>query len=231
VSTYDTPIPGADIYAQAELAAKTGYQNAVARLNQQRGDTLQQFGYLGDVDPTNGTVGNLRVDPNNPYGTYQQLLRGSAQAGQAAHDNAAGRGIGGGLAAQGETEAKYGFGQGSFQLGTGLQNSLHGYDSAQTQAQTDEQNQIMGSKLSALQAALQAQLIASQNAAKASGSVSSDDSGDPGSYDPYGSSQGLAPGTTVNVGTATPPTYGITYGPAAGKRASSNKKQGVYTIH
>lgn len=41
----------------------------------------------------------------------------------------------------------------------------------------------------------------------------------------------MDPGTTYTINEPTPPTYGITYGPPAGERASSNKKQGVYTIH
>lgn len=238
MSTYDTPIPGADVYAQAELAAKTGYQNAVARLNQQRQDTLQQYGYLGDVDPNAGTISNLRVDPNNPYGQYQQLLRSSALEAQKAHDDAVGRGLGGGLANQGETQSKYDFGQGSFTLGTNLQNALHGYDSTQTQAQTDENNSIMQAKLSALQAALQAQLAAQQSqaaAAPVSQSAPAPDSGSSSPDIPYSEPTPATPGVTspgtAVVNTPTPPIYGITYGPPAGQRASANKKQGVYTIH
>lgn len=228
MSTYETPIPGADIYLQSELAAKTGYQNAVARLNQQRLDTLRQSGYLADIDPTSGALSNLRVDPSNPYGTYQQLLRGSAIDAQNAHEAAAARGIGGGLAAQGETQAKYQFGQGSFQLGTGLQGALHGYDATQTGAETSMNQSILQSKMQALQAALQAQLMSQQSVGY--GQAGGGDSG--GTVDapasPYGSS---ATPTNSTVNKPTPATYGITYGPAAGQRASANKKQGVYTIH
>lgn len=40
-----------------------------------------------------------------------------------------------------------------------------------------------------------------------------------------------APHQAATVVQPTPSTYGITTGPTAGQRASSNKKQGVYTVH
>jgi hypothetical protein len=237
MSTYDTAIPGADVYGQAELAAKTGYQNAVTRYNQQRQNTLSQYGYQGDIDPTSGALANVRVDPNNPFGQYQTLLRNSARESESAHDAAAGRGIGGGLAQQGETAAKLDFGSGSFALGTNLQNTLSGYDVSQQGANTDMNNTIMSSRMQALQAALQQQLIAAQNAQTEAirNAGSSSGGGGGGSALPYSEPSAPTPGIdkvgTANVNSPTPPTYGITYGPTAGQRASSNKKQGVYTIH
>jgi hypothetical protein len=82
--------------AASELAANKAYADAVTRLNGQRLNTLQGAGYMGDIDAKTGTVGNLRVDPNNPYGDYQSLLRTGARQSEATHDQLAGRGIGGG---------------------------------------------------------------------------------------------------------------------------------------
>lgn len=167
MSAYDTPIPGAAGYANAELLAKTAYGNALTRLNQQRVDTLHQYGYLADVDPESGTLANTRVDPNNPYGQFQQLLRSGAGNSQHLHDSVVGRGIGGGLAHQAEAQGKYDFGQGSFTLGNSLQNALHGYQDAQTQAgQTRDQSVVQAQLAAARDAIAQENFNTAQTQAK-----------------------------------------------------------------
>lgn len=134
---FAAPIPGMagdNGYAQTNLDATKAYQNTLARLNQQRLATLQQYGYKGSVDPTTGTLSNIGVDPNNPYGNLQQMLRGNAQQDQQAQFQAQERGLNGGLAHQMVTSLKYGHGQASAQLGTALQDALSGYQDQQGQA-------------------------------------------------------------------------------------------------
>lgn len=121
---YSTPIPGVALYGQAAAAAQKAYAQALAQLNQNRGSLLRSYGYLGDIDSKTGTVKNVRVDPHNPYGQFQQLLRNSALASEAAVDDAVGRGIHGGLAHQAESQVQYEHGMQSAQLGQALTDSL-----------------------------------------------------------------------------------------------------------
>lgn len=131
-----SPIPGVDLYGQAALAAKTAYQKALAQINNQRHTALQQYGYLGDIDPNTGTLTNMRVDPNNPYGAFQEMLSSHAQQQEAARNAAAARGLGhGGLAAQGITADHRAFGADSAQLGQSLMSQLEGLQQQQTDAQ------------------------------------------------------------------------------------------------
>jgi hypothetical protein len=107
-------------------------------------------------------VSNVRVDPNNPYGQYQQLLRSGAKEAITADQDAAGRGLRGGFANAGETQAKYDFGAGSRTLGTNLQNTLSGYDTSQAEANDTRNQAIVSAQEQAAQAALQAQLSEAQ---------------------------------------------------------------------
>ena len=60
MAVYDNT-PFANFVAQASLAAKTAYQNALTRINQQRQSTLRGAGYAADINPESGVVGNLHV--------------------------------------------------------------------------------------------------------------------------------------------------------------------------
>lgn len=131
---YTTQIPGAASYAQADLLAKTAYQNALTRLNNQRMDTLRQYGYTANIDPTNGVLANMKVDPGNMYGQYQQLLGNAADQAQQAQEANAARGLVGGLANQGITAAHRAFGGASAQLGQNLNATLTDYQDQQLQA-------------------------------------------------------------------------------------------------
>lgn len=163
----NSTIPGATTYAQAALAAKTAYQKALAGINNQRTSALQQYGYLADIDPTSGTVTNMRVDPNNPYGLFQEMLSQHASAQQQAKAAAAARGLGhGGLAAQGITADHQSFGADSSQLGQNLMAQLEGFQEQQGQAQ-DTMNDAL----------YQAQLVAAENAAAAGNWSTPDESG------------------------------------------------------
>lgn len=168
---YDAPIPGAAAQGQAELAAKTAYQQALAKLNGNRMNTLRQFGYTANIDPTSGTITGLTVDPHNPYGTYQQTLRSAAQAGDAARDDAISRGISGGLARQAEDQAHYDFGAATGQLATDLQGQLVDF-----QGQQDDAKSAMDSAL------YEAQLTGARDAI------------DQGNFDPADYSQIQDPG-------------------------------------
>lgn len=151
---YDTTIPGSALQAQANLAATTAYQNALAQINQRRTGLLRSYGYQGTIDPNSGTVTNLKVDPLNPYGAYQQLLHSSASASQQARDTAEGRGLHGGLANQLARQVQYEHGAASSQLGQALTDALSGFqeeqlgaaqarDAALYQAQLDAARQAM----------------------------------------------------------------------------------------
>jgi hypothetical protein len=140
-------------YATAALNATTAYQNALARINSKRSDTLRQFGYLGDIDPTSGVVNNVRVDPHNQFGGLQQMLRSNADEVQQARIAAEERGLHGGLAHKGITDAHYDLGNASQQLGSAFSGALGGYQ--------DDQNSAAYARDQAL---YQAELEAARNA-------------------------------------------------------------------
>jgi hypothetical protein len=125
---------GATGYGQSNLDANTAYKNTLARLNQQRVGTLQQYGYQGDVDPVNGTITNMRVDPNNPYGNLQAMLRSQAQQHQTDLFATEDRGLHGGLANQVQSQDKYNDGQQSAALGSALTDTMGGYQDSQNTA-------------------------------------------------------------------------------------------------
>lgn len=142
MSTYETNIPGAAGYASSSLLATNAYSNALARLNQKRMGSLRTHGYAADINPENGTIANLHVDANNPYGQYQQMLRGHADTAQAAQEQAQARGLHGGLANQLESDARYGFGGDAAAFGSQFQGELAGYQDEQTGAAYDRDNAL-----------------------------------------------------------------------------------------
>jgi hypothetical protein len=145
------PIPGSSGstgYLQSNLDANTAYKNALTRINQQRLGTLQQYGYQGDVNPTDGTIQNMRVDPTNPYGNLQSMLRTQAQQHQSDLYATEDRGLMGGLANQAQSADKYNDGAQSAALGQTLTSTLGGY--------TDQQNSAAYTRDAALAQAEQA---------------------------------------------------------------------------
>lgn len=151
---YNTPIPGVAQYSQLIALAQKAYKQAVAEFGLQRSQLLQQYGYTGQIDPATGLVKNLGVDPNNPYGLYQQTLHGYGQAAEGLKEQMASRGIRGGLANQAMDQQKYGFGKDTSTLAQQLQQSLLGVQEQQTQAYFQEQTSIVNAQLSALQQAI-----------------------------------------------------------------------------
>lgn len=133
--TYDTAIPGASGYLGAALLAKRAYQNALASVNQRRQSTLSQYGYKGSVD-AHGQLGDFSVDAFNPYGQYQQIRRSNAMQSQDLYgqDMERGLGSGGGLAAQDQSNMRYGFGMTDKTMGQGLGDTLGGYANELTNA-------------------------------------------------------------------------------------------------
>jgi hypothetical protein len=134
---YDAPIPGATGEVNATLLAKTAYQNTLARINRSRGQTLQQYGYKGSVDPVTGVITNVGVDPYNQYGDFQSMLRNQAGQLQQADYAAQDRGLHGGLANKVQGDLHYGFGQQSAQLGQNFSNQLTDFQDQQSQAKYD----------------------------------------------------------------------------------------------
>lgn len=137
VSTGDlvnSPIPGVSGYEGADALAMNAYNNALARINQQRMSTLQQFGYTGQIDPTTGTITGIAVNPNNPYGNLQMMLRNAALQAQSDQQAAQERGLRGGLANQAISADKFDFGNQSQQLGTDLENQLSDLQGQQSDA-------------------------------------------------------------------------------------------------
>lgn len=151
---YSTPIPGVAQYSQLIGLAQNYYKQAVATYNLQRQNLLQQYGYTGKIDPATGLLTHMGVDPTNPYGLYQQTLKGAGQQQMGTREAFADRGIRGGLEHAAETQNKFGFGQATTQLANSLQDSLLGLQTQQNQAKYQEQNSIVQAQLQALQQAI-----------------------------------------------------------------------------
>lgn len=162
-------VPGAAGYLAAANLAKLAYGNALVRINQGRSDTLRSYGYTGNIDAKTGVLGGLKVDPNNPYGQYQDMLHSGAQASSQAYSAAVGRGIGvgGGLAGSMQADVGRSFGQASQALGTGLSSALFGLQDEQTQAKFNQNQALYVAQHQAVQEAIAARQFTVQQAATA----------------------------------------------------------------
>ena len=93
-ATSQAIIPDAGVYGAESAAAVNAYNNAIATALAQRNALYNQYGLLNDGS----------VDPNNPQGSYQQMLRAQADQYAADEQNAQARNLGGrGLGAQQES--------------------------------------------------------------------------------------------------------------------------------
>jgi hypothetical protein len=147
-------IPGSPVYAQTAAEGLAAYKKALARLNQNRQNTLTQFGYAGDIDPEAGTLKNMRVDSSNPYGLYQNLRRGNAKSYEALRAAAAERRIGSkGLGAQGVSDARHEWGAADASMAQALTGNISGYDAQQQDAWQVYQNLMWQLQLEAARAA------------------------------------------------------------------------------
>ena len=146
-------IPGAAQYLQDNLNAKQAYQNALAKINQQRQNTLLQYGYQGSVDPKTGVISKVGINANAPYGLYQQMLRGGAQQGYQQQWGLQDRGLVGGLANQVNRQLGYQFGQDSAKLGQDLSGQLFNLQDQQDAAKYQyDQTLAQEEALAAMQA-------------------------------------------------------------------------------
>lgn len=158
-----SPIPGTG-YASAAATANAAYQQALAQINGQRQQAMQSFGYRGTIDPTTGQLTDMQVDPNNPYGQYQQMLGQGATDQAGVRSAAAARGLGsvtgargGGLAAQDLAAAKLAFGGQSAALGQNLMSTLSGLTTQQNDAQNTMNNALWQAEQDAASKAIQDQ--------------------------------------------------------------------------
>lgn len=150
-ATSDAIIPDASVYGEETAAAVNAYNNALATAMAQRNALYNQYGL--------NTSG--QVDPNNPEGAYQQMLRAQADQYAADQQDAAGRGLRGGLAHQQEGHDRqsalaqdFQFQQQVAQAGTDYENAKSGaYNTEQTaigQAYTDAMNTAIQNALAKL---------------------------------------------------------------------------------
>lgn len=129
-----TPIPGAPAYASAEVMANNAYNAALSQLNQNRLNTLTQYGYTGNVDPTTGVLSGVGVDPHAVHGQLQDLLHNQAVEDMQARTAAEDRGLIGGLAHQAGSELRFQHGSQDTQLGQNLEQQLSDYQGQQQSA-------------------------------------------------------------------------------------------------
>jgi hypothetical protein len=149
-----SPIPGAGGYEQADVQATNAFNNALARINQQRLSTLRQYGYGGSVDPTSGTITGIHVDATNPYGSFQQMLGGAAHQSMQDVGMNQERGLVGGLANQALTADKSAFGGASAQLGSALSDALSGLQDQQDTASYTRDSALYNAEQAAAQSAI-----------------------------------------------------------------------------
>lgn len=150
MSNYQTPIPGAPGYEQANLLARRAYDNAMGRYQQRRSQSLLHYGYTKDAS------GNLGVDPNNEYGAYQQMLRGEDQQSHRLDRAQRASGWGGGsgyLGAQTE-DLQHQQGGEQAQLGTAFTNELSDIGQGETDAAFTRDQSLYQNELDAARNAI-----------------------------------------------------------------------------
>ncbi len=113
-------------YEAYAAQANSAYQTALARITQQRGNYLQGYGL--------DEQGNAVAD--NPFGAYQQLMSGSAQAAEQAEAGGRGMGFTGGLSRQALDRAQQMVQGQTLQFGQEFQQGLQGYSEAEQDAGT-----------------------------------------------------------------------------------------------
>lgn len=147
-SAYTTPIPGAASYLMTQNIAKKAYENALARINASRTNRLTAAGYL------QGANGQLTVNPNDPYGGLQMMLRNQAIDNQQVDNQNLQRGLRGGLANQNISQARYQHGAESAQFGRSLQNDLGDLALNKSDAQTTYNSALWQAQLDAVRQAI-----------------------------------------------------------------------------
>lgn len=141
---------GAAVMGQMVAQGLAEYKKALARMNQNRQNTLTQYGYAGDIDAETGVMKNMRVDGSNPFGIYQKLRRGNAQQFEGLRDASMERGLGRkGLGAQGVSNARWQWGEADTSMAQALTGTMSGYDETQQAAWQTYQNLLWQAQLEA----------------------------------------------------------------------------------
>jgi len=158
-------IPDAGVYGAETAAATNAYNNAVAAATAQRNSLYNQYGLGNDGS----------VDPNNPYGQYQQMLNQQGRLFQADREDAAQRHLGsGGLANQAEGRDRQDAQAQDFQFQQQVASVASDYQNALANALSTEQGGISQAYNDALNTALQNML-----ASMASGNYTAPGTGTP----------------------------------------------------
>lgn len=152
---YATPVPDAHILGELNAASKRAYDNALAKIGRSRGDLLREYGYEGDVG-NDGTISNLRVSANNPFGLYQQMLRSQALESDSADEGQANRGFsrGSGLIQNLMGQLEFGHQAAGAKLGEDLGRGIADLLEAQRSAKVDYDNDLPQNELTATRSAI-----------------------------------------------------------------------------
>lgn len=143
-------IPNAALIGQGLAFAKKAYEQALAKITNQRQTVSRGAGFTFDVDPETGVMRSMRVDPQSQYGGFQMLNRQQAARDEDARAAAMERGLGsgGGLAAQMRSNVRFQSGQEDANFSSSLtdtisqlalqqQEAKNAYDMAKWQAELD----------------------------------------------------------------------------------------------
>ncbi len=117
----------------------------MSRLQKQRSSTLLKYGYNRDA------TGNLSVDPNNEYGSYQQMLKGESGQVEGLGRAQAASGWGGESGYLGQQREDLAHAQGGEQaaLGQGLTGELTAVDQGEEDAAFNKDSALYQAQLDA----------------------------------------------------------------------------------
>lgn len=142
-------IPDPAVYESETATALQAYQNALSAIAGRRANTLQNYGFTAQVDPTTGQLRNYSIDSHNQFGAVQQLMDSHQTEDQSVQQADVARGIGTlGLGAQQLQRVR--LAHAAQTMGLGRQfvgeigqeaneqlSALQGYNEAKVQAQRD----------------------------------------------------------------------------------------------
>lgn len=140
-------IPGQGIYLQKQAQAEQAYQQALAQLAQRKSQTFRDYGFLESGG----------VDPNAQHGQIQNLWRGQAANADQQDYSMVGRGIRGGVAAQGLAQRKIMEGGQNLDLQNNFTNNMQELAQGRTQAENVRNEALLAAQQEALMAAQQAE--------------------------------------------------------------------------
>lgn len=152
-------IPLTGIYLEQQNLAEKAYQDALSEINRKRGEMLRLYGYTGKYDDK-GNLTNSSLDPNNPYGSYQQLGRAEVADRDSARDAAYDRGLDptSGLGSRPVRDVRQSYDQGRYDLLTGMLESTYGLTNEQTGAQQQLAQAMLQAKMGAIEESKQERL-------------------------------------------------------------------------